>query len=249
VPQRPRLRLREQLVTPIERRKQRLVPRQRRSRAAGQQAKAIVQARGDLLQPKGCDTSRREFDSERDAVESTRNRSEQLKITPARREVSVQRLCLGDQELHCTPSKDILISVSVLPRNIERGNTIDIFAVDPKHLSTRRENRRVGTGSNQCLCQSRSPVDEMLAIVQHEQKPSFSDLPRNGFEGNLIAALLEAEHSGNRKRHQCGVRQGGQFDEQAVAPEAREQIAGDRLREHSLADTAGPGHGDDPIDR
>ena len=43
------LRVRQQVVTPIDRRKQRLVPRQRGPAAAGQQIQAIVQTIRDLL--------------------------------------------------------------------------------------------------------------------------------------------------------------------------------------------------------
>ena len=201
------------------------------------------------MQPKRCDASRREFDGQRDAIELTRNRSDQLKAFRARREVGVQCLCPGNQELHCAASEDIVISISALSRNIERGNAIDILAVDAKHLAARRQNRRIWTGSYERLRQPRSPFNQMLAIIQHEQEFSCSDFPRNRFKRNLVAALSKAENSRDRKWHQRRVRQRDQFDEQTVTSERREQIAGNRLREYGLPDTAGPGHGDHSIGR
>ena len=205
VAQHPRLCFRQQFVAPIEGRKQGLVPRQCRPEATGQQVEAIVQARRDLLQADRCDASSREFDGQRDAIELTRNRSDQLKVFPAWQEVGVQCFCPGNQELHCAACEDIVISISALCRNIKRGNAIDILAIDSKHLAAGRQNLCIWTESHERVRQPRSPFNEMLAIVQHEQEFSCSDFPSNGFEGNPVAALSKVENSRNHKWHQSRI--------------------------------------------
>ena len=60
---------------------------------------------------------------------------------------------------------------------------------------------------------------------------------------------LRLENGRDRKWHQRWIRQRGQFDEQAVTSESREQTAGNCLRKYGLPDTAGPRHGDHSIGR
>jgi hypothetical protein len=74
VAQHPRLRLRQQVIAPIERRAQRLVPRQRRPPAGGQKFEPVIQQRGDLRRPHHDGVGRGEFDRERDAVQSPADR-------------------------------------------------------------------------------------------------------------------------------------------------------------------------------
>jgi hypothetical protein len=61
-------------------------------------------------------------------------------------------------------------------------HAMNILAVDAKHLAARRQNRRIWTGSYERLRQPRSPFNQVLAVIQHEQEFSCSDFPRNGFE-------------------------------------------------------------------
>jgi hypothetical protein len=151
------------------------------------------------------DASGREFDGQRDAIELTRNRSDQLKVVPAWQEVGVQCFCPGNQELHGAACEDIVLSISALSRDLKRGNAIDILAIDSKHLAAGRQNRCIWTESHEGVRQSRSPFNEMLAIIQHEQEFSRSDFPPNGFEGNPVGALSKVENSPNRKGHQSRI--------------------------------------------
>ena len=59
----------EQLVAPVDRRSQRLQPRQRAALAAGQQAEAVGQPGGDVLDRQDAHARRGQLDRERDAVE------------------------------------------------------------------------------------------------------------------------------------------------------------------------------------
>ena len=60
----------EQAVAPIHRAAQRAMPRQRRATSARQQTKGVVQSSGDLVGRQHAHARRREFDGERNSVES-----------------------------------------------------------------------------------------------------------------------------------------------------------------------------------
>ena len=94
------LRLRQQLVAPVQRRTQGLVPRQRHAAAGRQQAEAIIQEVGRLRKSQRRGARRREFDGKRDAVELPADRGDQRQVFRARREAGVERGQPGVEQLN-----------------------------------------------------------------------------------------------------------------------------------------------------
>ena len=84
------------------------MPRQSRSAAAGQHSQTVIQARGNLLEPKSGDTSRRQIDGQRNAIEAPTDCSNYWKVFFIRAEIRVQRLRRGDEKLHCAVTKNIV---------------------------------------------------------------------------------------------------------------------------------------------
>src|SRR5216683_1927198 len=105
------------------------MPRQSRSAAAGQHSQAIIQACGDLLEPKRGDASCRKIDGQRDAVEAPTDCSNCWKVLSVRREIRMQRPRPGDEELHRAVSKYIA-GFLMLGRNIQWGNAVNVLALD-----------------------------------------------------------------------------------------------------------------------
>ena len=64
------LRLGQEVVAPVDRGAQRLMPRDRRPASAGQEAEAVVEACCDLLDRERPDPSRGELDRQRDPVQA-----------------------------------------------------------------------------------------------------------------------------------------------------------------------------------
>ena len=60
----------QELVAPVERRSQRLMPRHCRAMSAGEEPETVVKTSRDALNPKGCGAPRRKLDRQRDAVEA-----------------------------------------------------------------------------------------------------------------------------------------------------------------------------------
>jgi hypothetical protein len=82
----------EQLVAPVERRPQGLVPRQRGPVAAGEQPESIVQTGGELVHPERGGAGRRQLDRERDAVEAPTDRARDRRAARVQEEAPVHRL-------------------------------------------------------------------------------------------------------------------------------------------------------------
>src|SRR5260370_78436 len=82
----------KQLVAPVERRTQRLMPRQRGAVAAGEQPEPVVEMGGELFQPERGGAGRRQLDGERDAVEATTDRAGDRRGARVQREVQLYRL-------------------------------------------------------------------------------------------------------------------------------------------------------------
>src|ERR1700692_2869871 len=91
------LRLGQQLIAPVQRCAQCLVPRQSRSAAARQHSQAIIKTCGDLLDAKRGDASRREIYGQRDAIEAPTDRSNYWKVLSIRRELRLQCTRRGDE--------------------------------------------------------------------------------------------------------------------------------------------------------
>src|ERR1700674_2295 len=128
-PQDQAFRLRQQLIAPVERRAQRLVPRQSRSAAAGQYCQVIIQACGDLLEPKRGDVSCSKIDGQRNAIEAPTDFSNYWKVLCSRREIRVQCPGRGDEKLHRAATK-YFIGLLVLRGYIQRGNAVNVLSLD-----------------------------------------------------------------------------------------------------------------------
>src|SRR6201987_2398169 len=83
--------LREQLVTPVERRPQRLVPRLRSAAPAGEQVETIVEVGRYLFYPERSGAGGRELDSQRNAVQAPADRRDGRCNAPVRREMRLRR--------------------------------------------------------------------------------------------------------------------------------------------------------------
>ena len=78
-------------------------------------------------------------------------------------------------------------------------------------------------------------MDQMLAIVEHQQQSLRREQRRNAGRGRLVAGELQAQHVGHGRRHESAVAQCGQFD----PPDAIGKVGGrfnGIIRRHLLRD-------------
>ena len=83
------------------------MPRQRSPTAARQKRETIIQARGDLFEPKRGSASCGKFDGQRDAVEMPTDRRDRGKAVTVGGEVRIQLSHPGNEQLHRATPQDI----------------------------------------------------------------------------------------------------------------------------------------------
>src|SRR5258705_5498107 len=105
----------------------------------------------------------------------------------------------------------------MLARHIQRGNTIDLLALDPQDLAARRNNGSGRTQTEDRFCQSGGCVDDVFAIIEYKKKLLSSDGARDGFRGNLLAAEPQTKDARDRRRDQSGIRLANQINEPTIA--------------------------------
>src|SRR5271169_6720032 len=221
--------------------------RQRCTAASRQQPEPIVQAQGNLLEPKSGSARRRKLDGEWDAVEMPADRGDRRKVLSVRREVRTQRLRPVDEKLHGTVLKDTARLLRMLGRYPEGRNAIDEFTLDPQDLSACGENGRARTEARERFREAGRRVDDVFAIIENKEKFPSADRASDGLRGNLVPAQLQAEDACDGGRHQTGIRQRGQLNKPTVTLKIWQQAAGNLQRQRGLPDPTRPGQRDCPI--
>jgi hypothetical protein len=92
--------IRQQVIAPVDRCLERLLARQHRPRATGEQAETIVEARGDLFDGQPAHARRRELDRERDSLESVTDLRHSGRVVARDREVRSRPRRAVEEELH-----------------------------------------------------------------------------------------------------------------------------------------------------
>src|SRR6266446_6423377 len=114
----------------------------------------------------------------------------------------------------------------MLARHIQRGNAIDVFALDPQDLAARRNNGSGRTQTEHRYRQARSRIDDVFAIVEDKKELLSSNGARDGLRGNLVAPQLQPEDARNRRRYERRIQLTHEIDPPAVALEVLDEFAG-----------------------
>ena len=106
--------------------------------------------------------------------------------------------------------------------DVERRNAVDGLALDPHDLAACRQNRDARAQAHHGLDQGCHGVDQVLAIVEHEQEMSVADAVRERLRRDPLAAELQLQYASHRGRCESGVGQRCQFDEPPAVLEVGE---------------------------
>ena len=159
----------------------------------------------------------------------------------------VQRFCSGDEELNRAAAQDVVWLFLADGRHFERRHAIDVLAVDAQHFAARRQNCCARAKAHESLHEVRHCVDDVLAIVQDQEKVAAADGACHSLAGNLSAAEFQPKRAGHRGRHEVGIGQRRQLDKPAAVLKLTEDAAGDLQREGGLPDATWPRQGHNPI--
>jgi hypothetical protein len=180
--------LREELPAPVDDRAQRLVAGERGAHTGGEQAEPVVEAVGDLLGREGAQAGGGQLDGERLAVEAAADLGDGGPGGGVEREAGPHGGGPVDEELDGVGFG-------------ERVDGVQHLARHPQRLAAGGEHPQAGARGEQGLGQRGDVGDEVLAVVEHEDR---------------VAAVEGGEQPGERLGHlgaaqvQLGLADGGQ---------------------------------------
>jgi hypothetical protein len=139
------------------------------------------------------------------------------------------------------------LTVGYLVGHLERRNAVDGLALDPHDFATGRQDRHARAQAHQGIDQGCHRLDQVLAIVEHEQEVPVADAGRERLGGDPLAAKLQSQRAGHRGGNESGVGKRRQLDEPRPILEVGEQVADGLHGERGLSDPARPGQCHHPI--
>ena len=122
---------------------------------------------------------------------------------------------------------------------MERCEAVHVFARYPERLAAGRQDVDVRRTAEKRRRQAGRRVDDVLAIVEHQQQPA---VPERGDQARkrIFGADFQTEHGRDRARHQPRVAERRQIDQPDAVLISADQPLGDGEGDRGLADAAGP---------
>ena len=204
----------EQVVAPGERRLHRLLPGRPAPRAAGQQPEGVSEPGGDLVDLEHAQPRGRELDRQRDAVQPGADLRHRRRVRRGQRELRVDRPGALDEEAHGRRAGQ-----HVEPRpagEVGDGQRLDrppSFAGDPERLAARRQDVEVRAGRQQGFGEPGTGLDQVLAVVQHQQQALPPQVAEQRIRDRHVLDLAHAQRPGDAPRHEGRARRRRQVDE------------------------------------
>lgn len=193
----------------------------------------------DLLQGQAAQPHGRQLDRQGDSVEPVADLADQRGVSTAQGEVLLY--CRGplDKEGDSVTGRGARRDRRPLPGQRERWYFQDGLARNVERLWAGREDAQVRNGAQQLRRHGGGRVDQVLAVVEHQQQPLAGEElgeSRDGLEG-----LEDAEGVSHSGRYQPLVGDIRELDQPHSAWERSRRLCGDPQSEAGLANPAGPG--------
>ncbi len=235
-------------MTPVHRRSQRSMSRQRRARTVGQQCEALIEPVVQFADRHRAQPRRGQFDGQGHAVEPGADRCDGGGVGSRQVEIGTYELRALDEEAHGFVLRDdLLCRCRSRFRHGQRRHAIREFSRHPQALAAGREDDNVRTPPEDLVEQSYAAFEHVLCVVDHQQH-----LPRcQGFDhdvGHRSARLfLEGQRLRHRPRHLLRIRQAREFHQEDAVAKCVEGPTRRLDREPGLARPAGTGQRDQPM--
>ncbi len=210
----------EEPVGPVDRGGKALVAGLCGARAAGEQA-AVVEPRGDLGDAHRPRARGGQLDAERQAVHPTADLGD-------RGPVGVDVRPGGPRAQH-EQRRGV--------RERQRRHRPHLLAVDAERLPARGEHDDAGALRDEALRQPRGGVQDVLAVVEHEQQPAADEVLDDRLLDRRAVPLLHAQRDGDRVRDGAAVEERRQLGEPRAVGEPVALTARHLDREPGLPDS------------
>ena len=230
----------QELVAPVHRRAQRLLPLREVARPAAEQAQPVAQSIPEHVGREQAQARRRQLDRQGQAVQAAADLGHGRSVVVGQLEVGPDDLRPIHEQLDCLVAADPARGRSLAPfrRQGERRDRVHLLCPHVERLPAGREHRQPGALAEQAGDHA-GRFGDLLEVVEHEQR---SPVPEPVDELVLQRALDDLAEPGRaRDRHQDGVRvpAAGQVDEGHAIGEAGREIPGHPDRQRGLAGAAG----------
>ena len=222
---------REQVMAPVDRGPQRLLAGQRRAAAGAEHVEAVAQARGDLLERQRGRAGRGELDGQRHAVQ-----------TPADLLHGAGGAVRG---IEARPRRGGALAEQPLGLG-QRGHPPGDLVGAAQRLAARGQDAHAGPGAQNLLGQAGARVDQVLAVVENEQRLARGQMRHERLQGRARCGDRHADGQRRRLRHERGVAEARQVDEPSAVGQLRQRVRRDLERQPRLAAAPGAGERHEP---
>jgi hypothetical protein len=189
------------------------VPRRRRAQGPRQQVEPIVEAARDPPDAKQVDPRRRQLDRQGHAVQPAANVGDRRHIRVAQLVFAQHRRGPLDEELNCREAECLGgVERRSRERTSQRVQPVHALALDPQRFTAGRQDPYPRRAPQNRDNQRGSGVDDMLAIVENQQR-LFVLERRDQMPERIIRVKFAPEDAGEPARNQAGIGDRCQIDQ------------------------------------
>ena len=208
----------EQVVAPLERCRQRLLPRRCGAAARAQEAEPVVEPIGDRCSAEGAEAAGCQLERERQPVEAEADARDVLGVLVGEREARRRRGGALDEEEDGLVLEQPGRRNRVLePGQLERGDPEHDLSGDAQRLAARRDDGQSRRRAQQAIRQRRCARDDVLAVVEYEQQRARREEVDHRVERLLRSERTHVERGCDLVRDEAGVGEGASSTSAAPA--------------------------------
>ena len=224
-PEQRALVVRQELVAPVDGGAQRPVARQRRLVSVREEVEAVREPGGDLLHRENAHARRGKLDRKRDPVQLRAHGEQRGHGGRGHREVGPHpRGPLHEQPHRVGVGKDAFHPVGAALGQRQRGDAPGGLGGEPERGAAHGEHGGLGTAAEHRCRHLGRALEQVLAVVEHHERPPASQVGHRGVERALPGQRPHAERPGQRLLHQLRVRDRREFHEPDAVREPPERV-------------------------
>ena len=230
--------------------------RQRGAAAAGQQPEPVVEAVGDLRRGHRAQAGGGQLDGQRHAVQAAADRQRRVGVGGHAETRANGGAAFVQQAHRRVAERPVVVGAGrrLVRRDGERRHLAERLAGDAERFAAGGQHPHAGALGEHPVDDGGARVDEVLAVVQHDQRAFAGERGDKAVErvcgGGRAAAhgrhqggVAQAEGAQQRVRDLGRVADGGQFHQPDAAGHAVGEAFGGLDRQPGLAGAARPGQG------
>ena len=198
--------LRQQVVRPIDQRTQGLLALLQHPAATGKQLVAVIQALVDVGHRQRAHARCGQFQRQRDALQALHQIGHRRGLGRRQQPTRFVRLRTLDKQAH--RSRGLQLGQACTPRRHgQRMHRVDLLAGHVQGLAAGRHQPHTGRGPHQGMRQAGRGLDQVLAVVEHQQGPPRGQVAAQGLQQIAARLFAQPQHLGGLTGHQGAVAQ------------------------------------------